>query len=141
MNNLFSIHSFQYAKIPLQFFRDQSGVVKFYGSFAFNRKRNVLELEIKQDYTSLGTQKYVVSFFPKWPFALPSPLLQSRKGLWVADLVRSFIMRFCLQRTKLSQYQVLVKGRRVTGGFRGYKFPVLPSFGTNCLSPVTHLVY
>ncbi|KAE8599565.1 hypothetical protein XENTR_v10017233 [Xenopus tropicalis] len=38
---------------------DQSGVVKFYGSFAFNRKRNVLELEIKQDYTSLGTQKYV----------------------------------------------------------------------------------
>ncbi|TRZ16722.1 hypothetical protein HGM15179_010371 [Zosterops borbonicus] len=38
---------------------DQSGVVKFYGSFAFNRKRNVLELEIKQDYTSPGTQKYV----------------------------------------------------------------------------------
>ncbi|KAK1332006.1 hypothetical protein QTO34_007683 [Cnephaeus nilssonii] len=39
--------------------QDQSGVVKFYGSFAFNRKRNVLELEIKQDYTSPGTQKYV----------------------------------------------------------------------------------
>ncbi|KAF7246909.1 Transcription initiation factor TFIID subunit 2 [Varanus komodoensis] len=39
--------------------KDQSGVVKFYGSFAFNRKRNVLELEIKQDYTSPGTQKYV----------------------------------------------------------------------------------
>uniref|UniRef100_A0ACB8FEN1 Transcription initiation factor TFIID subunit 2 n=1 Tax=Sphaerodactylus townsendi TaxID=933632 RepID=A0ACB8FEN1_9SAUR len=38
---------------------DQSSVVKFYGSFAFNRKRNVLELEIKQDYTSPGTQKYV----------------------------------------------------------------------------------
>lgn len=36
-------------------------MVKFYGSFAFNRKRNVLELEIKQDYTSPGTQKYVVS--------------------------------------------------------------------------------
>lgn len=35
-------------------------MVKFYGSFAFNRKRNVLELEIKQDYTSPGTQKYVV---------------------------------------------------------------------------------
>lgn len=34
--------------------------MKFYGSFAFNRKRNVLELEIKQDYTSPGTQKYVV---------------------------------------------------------------------------------
>lgn len=43
-------------------FRDQSGVVKFFGSFAFNRKRNVLELEIRQDYTSSGTQKYVVSF-------------------------------------------------------------------------------
>jgi len=42
--------------------RDQSGVVKFFGSFAFNRKRNVLELEIRQDYTSSGTQKYVVSF-------------------------------------------------------------------------------
>ncbi|TRY83311.1 hypothetical protein DNTS_006037 [Danionella cerebrum] len=39
--------------------RDQSGVVKFFGSFAFNRKRNVLELEIRQDYTSSGTQKYV----------------------------------------------------------------------------------
>ncbi|XP_048220089.1 LOW QUALITY PROTEIN: transcription initiation factor TFIID subunit 2-like [Perognathus longimembris pacificus] len=38
---------------------DQSGVVKFYGTFAFNRRRNVLELEIKQDYTSPGTQKYV----------------------------------------------------------------------------------
>lgn len=41
--------------------RDQSGVVKFFGSFAFNRKRNVLELEIRQDYMSSGTQKYVVS--------------------------------------------------------------------------------
>uniref|UniRef100_A0AAZ3Q631 Transcription initiation factor TFIID subunit 2 n=1 Tax=Oncorhynchus tshawytscha TaxID=74940 RepID=A0AAZ3Q631_ONCTS len=38
---------------------DQSAVVKFFGSFAFNRKRNVLELEIRQDYTSSGTQKYV----------------------------------------------------------------------------------
>lgn len=35
--------------------------MKFFGSFAFNRKRNVLELEIRQDYTSSGTQKYVVS--------------------------------------------------------------------------------
>lgn len=48
------------ARIPILLIRDQSGVVKFYGSFAFNRKRNVLELEIKQDYTSPGTQKYVV---------------------------------------------------------------------------------
>ncbi|KAG7269763.1 hypothetical protein CRUP_010788, partial [Coryphaenoides rupestris] len=38
---------------------DQSSVVKFFGSFAFNRKRNVLELEIRQDYSSSGTQKYV----------------------------------------------------------------------------------
>lgn len=76
VNNLFSTYSFKYTKVPLQFFRDQSGVVKFYGSFAFNRKRNVLELEIKQDYTSPGTQKYVVSFFLKWAFALLSPQLQ-----------------------------------------------------------------
>lgn len=48
------------SRIPILLIRDQSGVVKFYGSFAFNRKRNVLELEIKQDYTSPGTQKYVV---------------------------------------------------------------------------------
>lgn len=67
---MFSTYLFQCAKIPLQFFSDQSGVVKFYGSFAFNRKRNVLELEIKQDYTSPGTQKYVVSLFPEWPTAL-----------------------------------------------------------------------
>uniref|UniRef100_A0A8C2UU57 Transcription initiation factor TFIID subunit 2 n=1 Tax=Chinchilla lanigera TaxID=34839 RepID=A0A8C2UU57_CHILA len=38
---------------------DQSGVVKFYGRFAFNTKRNVLELELKQDCTSLETQKYL----------------------------------------------------------------------------------
>lgn len=80
MNDLFSTCSFKYAKVPLRFFRDQSGVVKFYGSFAFNRKRNVLELEIKQDYTSPGTQKYVVSFFLKWTFVLLSPQLQYRRG-------------------------------------------------------------
>ncbi|RXM35692.1 hypothetical protein EOD39_3948 [Acipenser ruthenus] len=43
----------------IDYCRDQNSVVKFFGSFAFNRKRNVLELEIKQDYTSPGTQKYV----------------------------------------------------------------------------------
>lgn len=66
--------SFQYVKFPLQYFRDQSGVVKFYGSFAFNRKRNVLELEIKQDYTSPGTQKYVVSAFLEEHADLLSPV-------------------------------------------------------------------
>nr|XP_032810604.1 transcription initiation factor TFIID subunit 2 [Petromyzon marinus] len=38
---------------------DQSGVVKFYGTFVFNRKRNILELELKQDCIAQGTQKYV----------------------------------------------------------------------------------
>ena len=38
-----------------------SGVPKFYGSFVFNRKRNVVELELKQDYMSRGAMKYVVS--------------------------------------------------------------------------------
>lgn len=82
---LFSTYSSQNSKVPLQFCRDQSGVVKFYGSFAFNRKRNVLELEIKQDYTSPGTQKYVVRFFSKWPFLLLSSLFQYRKSLWVEN--------------------------------------------------------
>ncbi|XP_067032704.1 transcription initiation factor TFIID subunit 2-like isoform X1 [Acropora muricata] len=35
-----------------------SGVAKFHGSFIFNRKRNIVELEIKQDM-SRGTAKYV----------------------------------------------------------------------------------
>lgn len=70
---VFCTFLFQYVKFPLQSFRDQSGVVKFYGSFAFNRKRNVLELEIKQDYTSPGTQKYVVSAFLREHAALLSP--------------------------------------------------------------------
>lgn len=82
---LFSTYSSQNSKVPLQFCRDQSGVVKFYGSFAFNRKRNVLELEIKQDYTSPGTQKYVVRFFSQWPFLLLSSLFQYRKSLWVEN--------------------------------------------------------
>ena len=36
-----------------------SGVAKFHGSFVFNRKRNIVELEIKQDMCR-GTAKYVV---------------------------------------------------------------------------------
>lgn len=35
-----------------------SGVAKFHGSFVFNRKRNIVELEIKQDMCR-GTAKYV----------------------------------------------------------------------------------
>ena len=34
-------------------------MAKFHGSFVFNRKRNIVELEIKQDM-SRGTAKYVV---------------------------------------------------------------------------------
>ncbi|KAK3736334.1 hypothetical protein QZH41_020807, partial [Actinostola sp. cb2023] len=35
-----------------------SGIAKFHGSFVFNRKRNIVELDIKQDL-SRGTTKYV----------------------------------------------------------------------------------
>ena len=48
----------------IQIFIDQwvnsSGVPKFYGSFVFNRKRNVVELELRQDDMSCGAMKYVV---------------------------------------------------------------------------------
>lgn len=37
-----------------------SGIAKFHGSFVFNRKRNIVELDIKQDL-SRGTVKYLVS--------------------------------------------------------------------------------
>ena len=38
----------------------RSGIAKFHGSFVFNRKRNIVELDIKQDM-SRGTVKYLVS--------------------------------------------------------------------------------
>ncbi|KAK6179586.1 hypothetical protein SNE40_011910 [Patella caerulea] len=37
----------------------QSGCARFYGNFVFNRKRNVVELEIKQDNSVKGALKYV----------------------------------------------------------------------------------
>lgn len=37
----------------------QSGCARFLGNFVFNRKRNVVELEIKQDYNARGSMKYV----------------------------------------------------------------------------------
>lgn len=37
----------------------QSGCARFMGNFVFNRKRNVVELEIKQDYNAKGSMKYV----------------------------------------------------------------------------------
>ncbi|KAK3592160.1 hypothetical protein CHS0354_019451 [Potamilus streckersoni] len=37
----------------------QSGFAQFHGNFVFNRKRNVVELEIKQDATAKGSLKYV----------------------------------------------------------------------------------
>lgn len=37
----------------------QSGCARFVGSFVFNRKRNVVELEIKQDAATSGAFKYV----------------------------------------------------------------------------------
>lgn len=36
----------------------QGGVARFVGSFIFNRKRNVVEIELRQDWTAKGTMKY-----------------------------------------------------------------------------------
>ena len=41
--------------------RSQSGCARFFGNFVFNRKRNVVELELKQDLGAKGALKYVVS--------------------------------------------------------------------------------
>ena len=38
-----------------------SGMPRFFGSFVFNRKRNVVELELKEDLTGRGSMKYSVS--------------------------------------------------------------------------------
>lgn len=58
----------------------QSGAAYFNGSFTFNRKRNVVEFELKQDLNCKGVHKYVVSFltdiclvvysFQEWNFSL-----------------------------------------------------------------------
>lgn len=49
----------------LEVFIDQwvykSGCAYFNGNFVFNRKRNVVELELKQELTGKGILKYVVS--------------------------------------------------------------------------------
>ena len=37
----------------------EGGFAKFIGSFVFNRKRNIVELELKQDWTCKGALKYV----------------------------------------------------------------------------------
>lgn len=39
----------------------QSGCACFTGNFIFNRKRNVVELELKQDSSGKGVLRYVVS--------------------------------------------------------------------------------
>lgn len=44
--------------------RCHSGVAKFSASFSFNRKRNIVELEITQ-FSGKGCQKYVVSLESK----------------------------------------------------------------------------
>ena len=49
----------------LEVFIDQwvykSGCAYFNGNFVFNRKRNVVELELKQELSGKGILKYVVS--------------------------------------------------------------------------------
>ena len=39
----------------------RGGIVQFHGSFHFNRKRNVVELELRQDPGRTGIARYVVS--------------------------------------------------------------------------------
>lgn len=43
----------------------ESGCAYFNGSFAFNRKRNVVELELKQDLSGKGVHRYVVSMLAR----------------------------------------------------------------------------
>ena len=42
-----------------------SGMPRFFGSFVFNRKRNVVELELKEDLTGRGSMKYSVRVLRK----------------------------------------------------------------------------
>jgi transcription initiation factor TFIID subunit 2 len=48
--------------------RYESGCPKLIGSFTFSRKRNVVELEIKQDTTVKGSKKFLVrnKYWRKW---------------------------------------------------------------------------
>lgn len=48
------------AKMTLTNIRQQSGCAHFHGNFIFNRKRNVVELELKQDMSARGARRYVV---------------------------------------------------------------------------------
>ncbi|XP_078318588.1 transcription initiation factor TFIID subunit 2-like isoform X2 [Crassostrea virginica] len=43
----------------LELWVSQSGCARFFGNFVFNRKRNVVELELKQDLGAKGALKYV----------------------------------------------------------------------------------
>ena len=73
-----------------------SGCARFVGSFIFNRKRNVVELDLKQDMTAKGTMRYVVSsvhfkysftaLLGKSPTQIPplSPSTQERPPAWNA---------------------------------------------------------
>lgn len=50
MNNHVLIYSLRY----------ESGCPRLIGSFTFSRKRNVVELELKQDTTIKGSKKFLV---------------------------------------------------------------------------------
>ena len=43
--------------------RYEPGIPRLIGTFHFNRKRNVVELEIKQDTTVKGSKKFLVKTF------------------------------------------------------------------------------
>lgn len=45
--------------------RYESGIPRLIGSFHFNRKRNVVELEVKQDTSVKGSKKFLVRISKK----------------------------------------------------------------------------
>ncbi len=53
-------YSFDFCSSFFFYWRYESGCPKLIGSFTFSRKRNVVELEIKQDTTVKGSKKFLV---------------------------------------------------------------------------------
>ena len=49
----------------LTIYRHQPGCARFHCTFVFNRKRNAVELELKQNMTARGSMKYVVNNYVK----------------------------------------------------------------------------
>ena len=65
----------------------QGGSVLFIGNFSFNRKRNIVELELRQDCTAKNTMKYAVSTLqqclPWWRLLCVSVIYKFSDPLYV----------------------------------------------------------